>query len=484
MFMSSFKQKALFAAIAGASALGMSGTSSAVYVNSDGLGQALVYPYYTTRNGIFSTISVVNTTDLPKAVKVRFLDGKNSAEVLDFNLFLSPRDVWTGAIIPSGAGSQITTTDKSCTNPKIGSSSRTTPQGGEPFRNFQFISDGDVTALQTLDRTNEGYVEILEMATIISGSALADDVTHVNGVPACKLVSDASFTTSQSLTAPTGGLFGNVNFISPAGGYASSVDATAWDGWSNISFPTSSGNIAPNLASGSSAVAVVNNNGNIYVSTFGLPRDAVSATIMHSRVSGEYAFTSDGVFATDWVMTMPTKRPYVNRPVVLPPFQSVWNRTTGVSCDGVALLSTDREEFRATTQDDFSPPPPNAPGNAICYEANVIGFGGLNAAGASGVLGSKNVAGLTPIQNAGSAQVPIGREGGWLALSFTNTAAQLGASSGTTISTINATPTTTPAVHTYFGLPVIGFSATTVVTTAKLNYSTVAGLRFNRTITP
>ena len=33
------------------------------------------------------------TTSLTKAVKVRFLDGKNGREVLDFNLFLSPADV-------------------------------------------------------------------------------------------------------------------------------------------------------------------------------------------------------------------------------------------------------------------------------------------------------------------------------------------------------------------------------------------------------
>ena len=44
-----------------------------------------------------------------KAVKVRFLEGKNSREVLDFNLYLSAKDVWTAAIIPTTDGAGIFT---------------------------------------------------------------------------------------------------------------------------------------------------------------------------------------------------------------------------------------------------------------------------------------------------------------------------------------------------------------------------------------
>ena len=99
--MNMFKQKALFSALAGAGALAMAGAANAVYVNHDGLGQALIYPYYTMRDGNIMLLSVVNTTADAKAVKVRILEGKNSQEVLDFNLFLSPFDVWTGAVLPA-----------------------------------------------------------------------------------------------------------------------------------------------------------------------------------------------------------------------------------------------------------------------------------------------------------------------------------------------------------------------------------------------
>ena len=103
--MNTFTRKSLYAALAGVGALGVTGAAQAVNVNPNGLGQVLLYPYYTVRtdnlgNPYNSLLSVVNSTASVKAVKVRFVEGKNSAEVIDFNLFLSPFDVWTAAIVP------------------------------------------------------------------------------------------------------------------------------------------------------------------------------------------------------------------------------------------------------------------------------------------------------------------------------------------------------------------------------------------------
>ncbi len=47
--MKTFKQKSLYAALAGVSALGATGAAQAVNINPDGLGQVLIYPYYTAR---------------------------------------------------------------------------------------------------------------------------------------------------------------------------------------------------------------------------------------------------------------------------------------------------------------------------------------------------------------------------------------------------------------------------------------------------
>ena len=177
--MNTFKKKSLYAALAGVSALGVTGAAQAVNVNPDGLGQVLIYPYYTTHatgSGqsppTRTLLSVVNSTASAKAVKVRFLEGKNSREVLDFNLFLSPltsgRPRCSRCRMPQvtrtyGAG--VATFDKSCTVPVV-SNNASAPTG---FVNYLFAGVNDDLAGDGLDRTREGYVEIIEMG-VPSGS--------------------------------------------------------------------------------------------------------------------------------------------------------------------------------------------------------------------------------------------------------------------------------------------------------------------------
>lgn len=468
--MKTFKQKALFSALAGAGALAMAGAANAVYVNQDGLGQALVYPYYTVRNGNATLISVVNTTTQAKAVKVRFLEGKNSQEVLDFNLYLSAKDVWTAAVVPTTAGASVVTADKSCTNPAI-------PAGGAAFRNFAFVTDAN----NTLDRTREGYVEMLEMATIPNGTALGIAVTHVAGVPPCTAarINDAGIATATGLTAPSGGLFGNGTILNALGGASTGYDATAFDGWTDRVNLTSSGSRFPNLSSGTSRVSVVTTNSNLYVANWVNAIDAVSATIMHSTVYGEYAYTTDNVIGTDWIITMPTKNQYVNSTVALPPFQSPWDSTAGISCDDVGLAGYDREEATSSTPDDFSPKPPSGR-NQLCYEANVVTFGTGSASG------STNAVGISPIQNGGVVVATSGKEGGWLELAFTAATARLSSAAGTITTTSGGTPVTgASAVQVYLGLPTIGFalsSASFKTGNPQQNYSNSYSLRFQRSI--
>mgnify|MGYP001038884243 FL=1 len=205
--------------------LAAAGSAQAVHVNTDGLGQVLLYPYYTVQNGFDTYVHVVNTTDTVKAVKVRFLEGKNSKEVLDFNLYLSPNDEWTGVITKTDTGAQLTSADTSCVAPA-------TLANGVAFRNFEYSTD----TLNTLERTREGYIEVIEMGVIVD-SVLAAAATHTSaGVPAnCDVIRTAAKTggvlndNGAEIDPPEGGLYGFNSLINVAGGMKSSVDATALD---------------------------------------------------------------------------------------------------------------------------------------------------------------------------------------------------------------------------------------------------------------
>jgi len=260
--MNTFKQKSLYVALAGVSALGVTGAAQAVSVNPDGLGQALIYPYYTVRDKVAgapftSLLSVVNSTASAKAVKVRFLEGKNSKEVLDFNLYLSKYDVWVAAIIPTAAGAGIYTPDKSCTTPVV-SSDASNPT---PFVNYAYTGSAADGADTSLDRTREGYVEIIEMGNILAGSTTEAAVTHTAGVPDCAPLSSASLHT----VAGNGGLFGGMTLINVLAGEDFSVDATALEGFSTLPLWAPAGSVDPTLSFVNPKVSVVTSGANTFV---------------------------------------------------------------------------------------------------------------------------------------------------------------------------------------------------------------------------
>jgi hypothetical protein len=492
--MNSFQRKSLYAALAGAGALGMTATANAVSVNPNGLGQVLIYPYYTVQsdaagNAYNSLLSVVNTDSSAKAVKVRFLEGRNSREVLDFNLFLSKFDVWTAGIVPTtgGGGARVITVDKSCTIP--GKSDWTSLGGGafsKDFVNFGYVGDGGGDGL---DRTKEGYVEMILMASYTSTNCTSIVVTHVGGSPLCQSakhpLSDPSARNDASGT--TGGLFGGMTLINVGSGTAYTEDAVALEKFNQPLFGgglyTDAGSVLPTLADSGPKISVVFNgldyttgfnidgtirfqfnyefesDYGIYWASWSGPEclnsatgaavtcnnaDPVSAVLMHNQVMNEYVLDAATKSGTDFVITFPTKRFYVGVGTGAPAklFQKNFNKTA-FSCDDIIINIFDREESTTTTPQSFSPPIPGAAPTSLCYEANVLTFNNTN------VLGSKNSQSLTTTF-----------ADGWLDLHL---------SSGTNLVTYHKL-VNTRTVHsdvtfggsaftaTWQGLPVVGFA--------------------------
>jgi hypothetical protein len=437
----------LYAALAGLGALGGMGAAEAVNVSGEGLGQVLIYPYYTVRHtanggGYNTLLSVVNSTGSAKAVKVRFLEGKNSREVLDFNLFLSKNDVWTATVVETADGAAMTTTDQSCILPN------SLTAVGHAFVNYAYIEDSDDGADQSLDRTREGYVEIIEMATYASDSTTSINVTHKSGVPpGCADNSDSQ--ASSDAQTGTGGLFGALTLINVLDGSAYSTDAVALANFNRDQvLYFNSGSILPNLGN-ATPLSVVINNGNAVVTQWFAGVDAVSATMMHNAVLNEYATEPSILANTDWVITMPTKNAYVSvgTGTAVPPFQRNFNGNAG-ACDDVRLQTWDREEKTPSTPGTFSPPPPQGKANSLCWEANVINFK------SDGVLGSKNNKQIS---------LAAGQVNGWAQLTFLynddifHRAALAGGPTTTVNLGVNA-QTASAFAATYHGLPVVGFA--------------------------
>ena len=431
--------KSLSKAIALATLVGATASAqAAINVNPDGLGEVLLYSLYTAEEGNITNINITNTTNLAKAVKVRFVEGQNSQEVLDFNLYLSPRDQWSGAVTATANGAQLITTDKSCTAPaNIGLT-------GVEFKDLDFIGDGGE---QSLARTRVGHLEVIEMGTLTGDLAKAVEAGNGPGqAPAnCGAIAKAFAiggvweegvdlqTVSMDVTNK-GGLYGSASILNIDGSTQISYDAVALTGFLDAkNLHARPGTIYPTLD------GVVKAGGDSLTrATKGETVKEITTALAVSNIHNDFVLDEGRLSETNWVVTYPTKRFHVdvNMPdglanaakieldkakkafdaavvaasgdvddikeaqkdltaaeaayktelaTALAPFQNVWNK--GVSCDSVKLNVWDSEEFPLSNL-EFSPSRPGE-ANKLCYETNILTFNGSKMLG--GEFVSKNI---------------------------------------------------------------------------------------------
>ncbi len=244
-----------------------------------------------------------------------------------------------------------------------------------------------------LDRTNEGYVEIIEMGVVTGSTAVA--VTHVKGVPPCTAAGLTDAAVAGNIIAPSGGLFGGISLVNVLAGVDVSENAVAIDNFRTTGVYDVPGSIKPDLTRRQSVhLRGVRGRGRRGIGDWVQPIDTISALFMVNHVANEYVLDTATHSGTDWVLTMPTKRYYFNSDgSVNYLFQR--NFVTN-SCDDIGLLVYDREEQTPTTPQGFSPPPPPGKVAGLCWEANVLTFNSTN------ILASNN-----------SLSATVGYQNGW-----------------------------------------------------------------------
>ena len=320
-----------------------------------GSGHILLVPYFSSQNNNMSVIHVVNTDTAGKALKVRFRGAANSDDILDFTVFLSPGDVWTGAVQANAQGSYFRTGDGSCTLPDIRN------------QDIQFVTDRlstGWTAEKIASNTKEGYVEILNVADIPADKVYGDKsdanselyktIKHVSGKAPCDAaVLEKTLTLSgeanlaaYGFNTPSGKLTGdwyilNVDQTTTFSGAATAIRAQGGNGRGNyVLFPQDQGAISnadgltadPLLISrpadskgtivGGPLVDPVNYDfpdlSTPYLGGNGAP-DAAGITaakqafdltkaVARGAASNQYATDSILKAKTDWVFSMPTRR--------------------------------------------------------------------------------------------------------------------------------------------------------------------------------
>jgi len=346
-----------------ASLIGLAAVSSQVQaqvLSDSNTGQALIYPYYTVNDGWITTLNLMNTSEKTLAVKVRFHEMKNSRDVLDFNIIMSPFDSWTGWVEDSDQGPRLRTVDKTCTSP-------VNVDGANASR-IAYTGQFDDTGGNGFNRMREGYVEVLVMgvATAAAQNAVppgtfnaADAIAatnglyvpyfseHVDGVPRdCAIVDAAFVAQSDAWVAPTlptavpvvpltcgpygadsslpgsghplaacdfepptagtdNPLKGNVGWLNAATGYGAGSEAIAVEDWNTAAAPGSFITaqqfpwfLEPTFATNATLWTI--------------DPSAFEATVTATATMNEWADNPNNGASSDWVVTFPTKAFHVD----------------------------------------------------------------------------------------------------------------------------------------------------------------------------
>ena len=488
---------AVAASVAGAATT----AQAAMYLDPEGTGQVLLFPYYNAVGTNETYIHIVNTTDDAKAVKVRMLEYINSQEVLDFNLYLSPKDHFAFTIFqhPEGDNAALVTMDNSCTVPALGSA---TGLGGtlegfvredgakvQPFLPYAYQEE--YSGLDFDARSQVGHVEVIEMGVLTDENTASTTAfnpkayaTHdAAGVPAnCAALvgawSSVSATTgtwtsdaTTQIGAATGGLYGISNVLDSTDAAAFGIEPAAIDSFwaAGASNHTDPGNLKPSLGEGSKE-AIITAGADAYTLAYtgtGAGWDAVSSLFMSDTISNDVMLNPVVNGATDWVVTFPTKKAYVND-AVRSPFSDLYAKGTAskpltykgtnLSCEVITLDQWNREESTVAVGIDgpaFSPTPPKAetPGQTLCLETNTLAMG---AAGTASVTNTVLAGTGTEYLPASNLSFKAGETEGWMRMTFSQATQILDAATSDRSGGNGASNTANTQLK---GLPVMGFAA-------------------------
>ncbi len=407
-------------------AAGYAGGAQAVHLNQRGTGEVLLYPYYTVQAGNQTLLSVVNTTAAGKAIKMSFREGRNSRMALEFHVYMAPFDTWTASVFSlSDTGTNnpavLTTLDDTCTVPRIKNNTTlpTLVNGNRyvPFFNYAYTGTNDDAGPDTLDRTREGHIEMIEMGEVVnrSNGSLTAITQNDTGLPGnCAQVIQAwlpasagamaywTLNQSTDMDPPGGGLFGTASIVDAFQGILLSYQADAIEDFSDVQQHKSPGTGLPTLTSARSspttATAQVFADGALVSSSYPLSQaiDAVSALFVQDQIYNEFVTSMSVGGASEWVVSFPTKFAYTDQAAVgsvaLPPFTQTFPTVATPTNSGAAdvhIVMAARNREARPVLDQVAPL--DFP-RKLSFATNVIAFSQQNTStNGSSILGSKLV---------------------------------------------------------------------------------------------
>lgn len=328
-------------AVAVAASIGLATPAAAqLRISTSGLGDAVYVPYYTVEEGRDSLLTVSNSSDQPSMVRVLFAEAQNGQNVLNFNVYLPGRSVWSASLTAiTNGGARLSSQSAVCTVPNgIRAGAQLVP-----FDYAANFPDGGATGI---GRVRTGAIEVIELGALTGG--LGNATTARN----CPVI-EAAYASINGVTpdrrgqilAPTGKISANLQLVKVVEGLILGIPGIAIQGFSSTPLDPDFNGYEPRFANpvlGANQAVFETHTAN-GVLRFAADRgpDAISSLFMQSELGGEFYANPNLGATTRWVISMPTKAAYVStRPGSLArngqpvsPFSSFF--TANRACDRV-----------------------------------------------------------------------------------------------------------------------------------------------------
>lgn len=285
----SFIRSSLSAAVLCAASMG---AARAVQLSTDDAGQVLLFPVVAEGIRYDTLLSLTNRdAERPALLRLTFRDGEDGRARARLNVYLGRGDTFAAAM----DGNRLVPTDDTC---------------------WQTDAESSAEGV-SLGLNRPALLEVIEMATVQSGTASANLLSAPERDCAAVIQAVGNLAARDALQPPRGGIAGSTVLIDVPLGISFSLGPTALDDFRRAPLYTSVDSRHPNLNDAEPAQSVVFGRftpGGVQAaalhSSWRHPVDAVSAVLMADTLDADFNVESGISADTDVVLTFPTRHHY------------------------------------------------------------------------------------------------------------------------------------------------------------------------------
>ncbi|MDJ0653412.1 MAG: hypothetical protein QNJ40_04600 [Xanthomonadales bacterium] len=287
-------------------------SAEAVRIGENGEGQVLLFPLFSVEASNETELTVRNTSDVGKALRIIAKDPLLGRPLLTVNVYLKPLDSWTGRLVQNSDRAlepRLVSNDESCTFPAI--------PGDGLAATARFL--GPTFNDRVGDRLQSGFLEVYEMGQM--DSTLAGDCDAITRRWESGAWESMQLTAlrNDGITPPAGGLTGLVAIKSVDSGRSFQLEPVVLDRFTTEALHVHPDwPVRPSLMDVRPAIAEVPSIlrlNSLEIRTLvpqsfsQTPIHAVDALLMTTGVSAAYYSDEPGLSFSTILLTMPT-RPY------------------------------------------------------------------------------------------------------------------------------------------------------------------------------